>query len=151
MIFVKALKKKPFSLGTWKFGILLSTPRPSPQKNFRQIWGGHISPTAWLLNKLALNQYNMSWIAIHIISEWNGVGATVLLHPRLLVRHLYIIKFKKSTWICVSSVHPFVRSSVRSSVRPFVRSFVRSRLWYFLSPLDGAWVREPHHRGLPAG
>ena len=27
---------------------------------------------------------------------------------------------------------------------PFVRSFVRSRLWYFLSPLDGASVRESH-------
>ena len=27
---------------------------------------------------------------------------------------------------------------------PFVRSFVRSRLWYFLSPLDGASVREAH-------
>ena len=31
-----------------------------------------------------------------------------------------------------------------SSVPPFVRSFVRSRLWYFLSPLDGASVREAH-------
>ena len=30
---------------------------------------------------------------------------------------------------------------VRSSVRPFVRSSVR---WYFLSPLDGASVREAH-------
>ena len=29
-------------------------------------------------------------------------------------------------------------------VRPFLRSFVRSRLWYFLSPLDGASVREAH-------
>ena len=35
-----------------------------------------------------------------------------------------------------------LRSSVRSFVRPFVRSFVRSRLWYFLSPLDDASVRE---------
>ncbi len=29
-------------------------------------------------------------------------------------------------------------------VRPFLRSFVRSRLWYFLSPVDGASVREAH-------
>ncbi len=29
-------------------------------------------------------------------------------------------------------------------VRPFLRSFVRSRLWYFLSPLDGASAREAH-------
>ena len=33
---------------------------------------------------------------------------------------------------------------VGSSVPPFLRSFVRSRLWYFLSPLDGASVREAH-------
>ena len=39
-----------------------------------------------------------------------------------------IIKFKKSTWLCGSSVRPFVRS----------------HLWYFLSPLDGASVREAH-------
>ena len=29
-------------------------------------------------------------------------------------------------------------------LRSSVRSFVRSRLWYFLSPLDGASVREAH-------
>ena len=33
-------------------------------------------------------------------------------------------------------VSPFLRSSVPP--------FVRSRLWYFLSPLDGASVREAH-------
>ena len=33
---------------------------------------------------------------------------------------------------------------VRPFLRSFVRSFVRSRLWYFLSPLDGAPVREAH-------
>ena len=47
-----------------------------------------------------------------------------------------------------SSVPPFLRSSVppflRSSVPPFLRSSVRSRLWYFLSPLDGDSVREAH-------
>ena len=47
-----------------------------------------------------------------------------------------------------SPVPPFLRSSVppflRSSVPPFLRSFVRSRLWYFLSLLDGASVREAH-------
>ena len=40
-----ALEKTPFGLGTWKFGILLSTPRPSTQKKFMQIRGGHISPS----------------------------------------------------------------------------------------------------------
>ena len=29
-------------------------------------------------------------------------------------------------------------------VRPFLHLFVRSRLWYFLSPLDGASVLEVH-------
>ena len=36
------------------------------------------------------------------------------------------------------------RDYVGSSAPPFLRSFVRSRLWYFLSPLDGALVREAH-------
>ena len=36
------------------------------------------------------------------------------------------------------------RDYVGSSVPPFLRSSVRSRLWYFLSPLDGASVREAH-------
>ena len=42
------------------------------------------------------------------------------------------IKFKKSTWLCRSFV----------PLRPSVRHVVRSCLWYFLSPLDGASVRE---------